>query len=752
MYLKLRRARNERGSIIFVGVGFLIVVLALGALAYDITLVRQQYNQLKAATDAAALATASWLTNSDNTDTGTDVQISADAIQIALPYFTSNGLAAGPKYKGDLHNTTVSTTDITNDKLTKLGQSKIYLKVDTVNRTATVESEFCVQPSILSALGLYTLHARSVGGPGTGPIGDVCFVVDLSATMTLATPATNVVEYVFPPGSPGFPPGVFREIGELTLKGDPNVLQRLKVPGHLVLNTAPLTKNGYDVSPFRANGLPPGGPSTTKLFGTPTTAAIWFGGRSSNHIVNANNIAFTPSDPTYYNKPTPATLPPIPNTNAPLLAITKESTPFLFETLDDFASKNPNTPVPNDIEYPKWPTFPAINPHRDIFYKDATGRVVKAGDLDLDTTSNPVTFTTTSATPGTAGTTTTKTPTATGFVTTTTTIANVGTGSTITTTSTTTTFAVGYKKPLKFFQYTTFTVPEMMTYVLAAAKIGLLEDKKIFDLFIDEIRTKDPATAIALKDYLPNLKFHPGYRREYQKLAMTQCQAIETQVAVMHDVIENVGASNARWSLVGFGSFAPETGASPAHVPSNSSDFPYDWKPLNKKGQTREPDQFQFPLVPLKKDSSNAAQVLALIDQATASYGTATASALREGIQQLNGPEHRPGESRTLILMTDGIPTQGGSFAQIKKLKGIKLVGVGLFEGNYACPAGPRFLKKLGDQAGSTARIYNFIKTTRRCGTKAENLTSTDLATDALEISEFIKKNMGGNGNISLLE
>lgn len=54
------RLRSERGSIIGIGIGLLIILIPVGILVYDLTLIRQQYNQLKAATDAAALAAALW--------------------------------------------------------------------------------------------------------------------------------------------------------------------------------------------------------------------------------------------------------------------------------------------------------------------------------------------------------------------------------------------------------------------------------------------------------------------------------------------------------------------------------------------------------------------------------------------------------------------------------------------------------------------------------------------------------------------
>jgi hypothetical protein len=698
--VRTRLSRNQRGSIIAVGVALLVVLIPIAVLTYDLTLIRQQYNQLKAATDSAALAAAVWASNPENIS-GSPQAVNDAAEMIALPYFSANGLATGPKYGGSLHDAEVATSDISTESLHKLGQSRLYVTVDATTSRVVAESDFCIQPSLMSMFGLYTLHARSVAGPGNGAAGDVVFAVDLSASMTLSSPrGLNVVRTH---------PKRVREVKELKTT---NIIHRFSIPGHLALeapapsSTDPLVMpnqklhlQGENLHPYCARGY----------------IDNWF----NPQIPNVDAIDFTPNpNPTNYHPSAPIPTPVLPNTKAPRLVINTQNTPLLYALMNDFASKDPNVPI--TLNYPNWPAWPPVNPQKPYTYFDVRGSSAPPTSAELQ-----------------AG------------------IIYDG--------SDPSHLPYNDSTPVRIKSFQLVTIPEMMTYVLLAAKEGFLADQAAFDKAMQQY----PEVLFTIKTYFPKLgtaalPFSNDYRREYQKLSMCITQPVETQVSIMHDIIESfAGSSDApHWSLVGFGQFAPGTGRRPGQrPPSNEQTPPYDYTPLDKRKKPRQPDEFQFPLVPLDAGRLNDKEVLAVIDEATVSYGTATPEALQEGIDQLNGNGHRQGKNKTLILLTDGIPTMGGSFNVIKTnkkrnhpgIQGIRLIAVGLFEGSYPCPGGPRFLTKLVKKAGQGAVLYPYRDLTRNCGKLAGD-PSVDLHKDATDIANFVKKSLSGGGSIGLIE
>lgn len=700
MALRAQGSRKQSGSIIVLGVVLLVILIPLGVLVYDLTLIRQQWNQLKTATDAAALAAAAWLNDSNNNPgTGNAASLSAAVGQIALPYFRANNLAVGPKYGGGLGNAQLVDHDISSENLSSLGQSNFYVSADPATGKVSIESDFCVQPSLLSLFGLYTLHVNSVAGPGGGMAGDVCFVVDLSASMTLATKRGVAVVRACP-----VPKADLKELDT------GNLIHRFSVPAHLALKPPAASASDPLVMPNErlhnvGDGLHP-------------FASRGFIGFGNPQIPNPNAIDFTPSpNPTGYRPSAPIPTPDIPNTRAPRLSINKNDTPFLYNLINDFASKDPNVPI--TVNYPNWPVWPPVNPGKQFTYFDARGAAAPPGAAELiagqiydgsDPTHLPYSKTT----------------------------------------------------PVKIKSFTPYTIPEIMTFVLLSAKLGYLDDQATFNREV----ARHPDVLFALKTYFPNLggslPFSPKYRREYQRLALSLVHPVETQVAIMHNVIESFANSPnpPHWSLVGFGAYAPGLGRKPTQKPpSNDQTFPYDYLMTTARGALKQPDSYQFPLIPLSTEHSNDKQVLAAIDEATVSLGTATPQGLEEGINQLEGPGHRNDQIKALILMTDGIPTQGGSFSVIKPnkrlhrkgLQDIRLIAVGLFECGYACPGGPRFVKKLVKKAGQNATAYNYNSMTRNCGKQAGD-DSIDLQKDANEISAFIKKSIMGGGGVGLIQ
>lgn len=697
MKMRMNRMRGQRGSLIALGLILLLVLIPLGVVVYDITLIRMQYNQLKTATDAAALAAAAWVADSEEA-TGDGAAVSPKAQNIALAYFRANHLSAGTKYSGKFENAESAASDISADTLHQLGQSRLYTSVDPSTRRATVETEFCVQPSLLSMFGLYTLHARSVAGATPGIAGDVCFVVDLSASMTMSTKKSQNVERLYIPDT-------VRKINEkTTTSGTDTYIERFAVPAHLDDFKPHILANitGDSVHPFVAAG--------------------WCGNPLNPQIPNPDSIDFTPSpNPSGYKAKNQTPNPDLSGTKAPRLSINASDTPLLYNLINSFANKYPAAPPPitvpptentntllyssNPHSYPTWPYWPPINANKQFTYMDsAAAKELKVYDVptnsaSYDPTKDPKPFLKTAT--------------------------------------------------ISINSYSMYTIPEMMAVVLRAAKAGFLEDASGYNQLVHHY----PELADLLKQFgIDSSSCKKGYQREYQKLAMCLCHAVETQVAIMHSVIESVSATtpSAHWSLVGFGKYAP--GLRGTQPPSNNqSGPPYDWN------DNLSADHYQFPLIPLSQSNNNASSVLARIDEATCSWGTDTPDAIKEGICQLNGPGHRDGQTKTLVLMTDGMPTHGGTFKVVKPDKkgnwpgvnGINVVLVGLFEGSYACPDGPRFIKKL--QKVTHAQMYNYPAMVRNCG-KAAGSEDINLEGDAAEIASFIKKSLGGGGSIGLLE
>src|SRR5262249_35754867 len=107
---------------------------------------------------------------------------------------------------------------------------------------------------------------------------------------------------------------------------------------------------------------------------------------------------------------------------------------------------------------------------------------------------------------------------------------------------------------------------------------------------------------------------------------------------------------------------------------------------------------------PLSQDSSNSQQVKDAIDIATVSGGTCTAHGLQQGrYQLLEGAGHRDGASKTIILLTDGLPTDVGSGQQALRIRdeGIRLITVGLYHTDLTmAQKGAEFVRIITRKAG----------------------------------------------------
>lgn len=165
MVLKFRAAkRNQHGSLIGLGLLLAFILTVLGALAFDMTSAREQYNQLQSATDAAALAAASWLSDPTNATSATATD---QAKSIALSYFQKNSLLSAAL------SAATGSSDVFADN-PAAGNSTLSLVINSQDHSVTVRTSFGLRPTILGGIGTFPLHAVSTAGPGSHPLtGDV---------------------------------------------------------------------------------------------------------------------------------------------------------------------------------------------------------------------------------------------------------------------------------------------------------------------------------------------------------------------------------------------------------------------------------------------------------------------------------------------------------------------------------------------------------------------------------------------------
>lgn len=122
-----------RGAFTLFAVATLFVLVVVGLFSYDVVLARLQYNQLQAATDAAALAAATYLNDPNNTD-------EALCKNIGFAYFRKNQLVSGDLSTAAMAPNALSATP-------GGSQSLFNLVVNMKDRAVVAESGFGLQPS-----------------------------------------------------------------------------------------------------------------------------------------------------------------------------------------------------------------------------------------------------------------------------------------------------------------------------------------------------------------------------------------------------------------------------------------------------------------------------------------------------------------------------------------------------------------------------------------------------------------------------
>jgi hypothetical protein len=636
------RQRTARGHLSLVAlmiIGFALI--PLGLFGYEATMAREQFNQLQAATDAAALAAATFLNGPQNIDLDSTTQ------NIGLHYFQLNRVSLSSL-------STAAQVDDALKESPEAGKSAFTLTIDKDAKTVTAKSAFGLKPSILSFLGVFPLHAISVAGPGRSTLGDVCLVFDLSGSMFYGTQRNRAVYY-----------------------------QRHYIRPRLALETV---TDSVTVKDFKADGTP-----IDSLSSPVVTPSV-----TSTPVVDKDYALPFNSDETLASQTSDG---PIvkKNDGSGDYSITETTThiirhhtaAYLYYTYtpcSNYDDSNPGTWFQNSNtgEMPNWgfyiaPEFKDANIHvipepSEVTVDYSGGTDTSDGALECIDGNTPLMLAAMKA------------------------VDNLS------------------SMPINPFTMRQFTKDELKTAVqlslLIEGKSRNLEDAASY-------ANKYHANRSALKfiNFVPS----GGYLAEYQRIALTVPEPLHHEARMVHKFIDWADQQgwDVHWSLVGFGGYAPHDPAVPT-VDGPSVDLtPFTAKSVFQSGDAAptyaEVADYAFPEVSLSTSNSNAQLVKDAVDVATVSSGTSTGHALQEARAQLKAG-HRPGRTKTIILLTDGVPTDTGSGAQAQLMakEGIRLIIVGYFEIEGVCEphgnldSGPVWVQVMKKKAGSQARAFAF--------------------------------------------
>lgn len=709
----MNKARSQRGSFIGLAAAFAMILIPLGAIGYDAAVARVEFNRLKAATDAAALGAARWLTSPDNVDTSIHPDPRADAETIAAYYFGMNAMLTG-----DLKNPDLKASALT-DTLATPGQKEMYLHIDPANpQTAIVESAYCATPTLLKFLGPYTLHAVSKAGMSKQIFtGDVCFVMDVSCSMTA-----------------GYWGGGHNLSSSYARKYSVN-------DKHSGLNTFPYDKYTYELKPQPyANGI--------------KAVRSHYDGLKARIIPNPGIIAFAPVN---------ATVPPGPGSVAsgPNLEITTATTPRLYEALNSYVEALKTAPTGNPSlgpidgkvsglnSYPYNPhitkdsaqatqpyilSWPPMNADQNVTVAqdnlpagcydkksapDCNGYTLHPGTFTLnhDTT---LSYSHIHCYDAPAVPDASKACDCSG--------ANPANCPPAQSQSSPT----GIVPTYQYQSWTNFTVQDVMTALLAEAHQGNLDP----DVWPTCKAFKASCSPIKC---IPNFQPSEDFAMEYQRLALTLAQPLNGEVAAIYEFVDKNTAENKqiRWSLVTFGPYGAGNSKGKHRIPDGGWQQGSHWNNSNFK---KKPENYSLVLVPLDQTQPHAVEIKEDLAHVTVDCGTNTPDGVYQGIKQLVGDGHTPGNDQHLILLTDGKATVGGIIPLLKFLvkppigktpaaparvasdpnpikvapgqkalgigKDIKMTIIGYFDSSYGCGGGPGYCKKIQKYLSSDTCHY----------------------------------------------
>ncbi len=213
---------------------------------------------------------------------------------------------------------------------------------------------------------------------------------------------------------------------------------------------------------------------------------------------------------------------------------------------------------------------------------------------------------------------------------------------------------------------------------MVEAKRGNLENQAIFE-------SSKASQGILKGEITPQ----PGFQTDYQRLALEHVQPLaDEKTALREFTAELANSPDAHLGLV---TFAPRESTGPDYKDSFST----------FKGHG-------YPHVNLSKSNNNIQLVVESLGPCLTFLGTDTKGGLDQAIKMLEGPEHRNSVEKTIILLTDGVPTTGSpkNKAKLAGEKGIRIFAIGFFKSNYARVRGPRVLAAIVAAAGNGSRSY----------------------------------------------
>lgn len=180
----------------------------------------------------------------------------------------------------------------------------------------------------------------------------------------------------------------------------------------------------------------------------------------------------------------------------------------------------------------------------------------------------------------------------------------------------------------------------------------------------------------------------PGWRRDYQLLAMAHVNPLADEKVALSEFISGLEGSNAHLSLVTFGGRS-----------SSGPDTKDDFSTFGNH---------HYPHVALSKSEDKRQLVIDSLAPCLSFLWTDTKGGLREGVKILEGTEHRPEVPKTIILLTDGVPTTGSpkNVAKLAGQKGIRIFAVGFFQTARAKKDGPKTLRTIVAACGNGSKMY----------------------------------------------
>lgn len=181
----------------------------------------------------------------------------------------------------------------------------------------------------------------------------------------------------------------------------------------------------------------------------------------------------------------------------------------------------------------------------------------------------------------------------------------------------------------------------------------------------------------------------PGWKAGYQQVAMEQVQPLADEKTALSEFVAGLGSGgDAHLALVTFGG---RNSVAPDHKDSFSTFSGH-----------------KYAHVELDKGLDKKDLCVQSLAPSLTFNGTDTKGGMEEAIKMLEGPAHRPEVQKTIILLTDGVPTTGSPKPAAKEAgeKGIRLFAIGFFQTPTARRSGPKTLRVMVAACGNGSKMY----------------------------------------------